>query len=507
MINPLSKFRFQTRLALVMLLVMGLTSAFLTVTYVNNTNRIMAYLTATTSDLLAISQLAQKRIPPDATRDQAIAEYEKALDDYGLAYTLTSPNGQVLKSTTNPTMVGKKYKIKRPPPVVKQEPIRFTVPLDNIDAASSVNADQAVYSVDFPIVQGDNVIGYAEVQVRGVGDQVNAFLRQHYRDRLELILATMLLGMMAVVYLASRFTKPINALVEGAKQVAQGNLYASLPAAGTDEMGRLAQTFNQMVEKLRENRQLQERLNEAEKLSLLGRFAATVAHEVRNSLNFINLSIDHIGAKQSRGNERASGDFQRNLNNIKEEIARQNRLVNDFLAAGRQAPPALAPCDLRQTLDQAIALVEKQAHSQDITLRVEMPADMPILQADAGQMKTCFLNILTNAIQAMPSGGQIQVSALRISDNGHPGSLQLRFADSGPGIPLENRERVFNQFYSTKATGFGLGLAITKKIVEDHGGRIHADESNTHGTLIVVELPLSRPSLSEPAVNATTAVA
>jgi signal transduction histidine kinase len=504
--NPFSRFRFQTRLALVMLLIMGLTSAFLTVTYVNNTNRIMSYLTATTSDLLAISQLAQKRIPPGATRDQAIAEYEKELEDSGLAYTLTSPTGQVLKST-NPTLVGKKYKLKRPPPPVKQEPIRFSAQLENIDAAASLNADQTPYSVEFPIVQGDKVIGYAEVQVRGVGDQVNALLQRHYTDRLELILATMLGGMIAMVYLASRFTKPINALVAGAKQVAQGNLYASLPAAGNDEMGRLAQTFNQMVERLRENRQLQERLNEAEKLSLLGRFAATVAHEVRNSLNFINLSIDHIRAKYPGGNERAASDFQRNLNNIKEEIARQNRLVNDFLAAGRQAPPALAPCDLRQILQQAMALVEKQAHSQDITLRADTPPDMPMLQADAGQMKTCFLNILTNAIQAMPAGGEISVTATQVLENGHEGLLQLRFADTGPGIPAENRERVFNQFYSTKPTGFGLGLAITKKIVEDHGGKIHAEESAPHGTAIVVELPLTRSTISESAVSTTTAVA
>jgi signal transduction histidine kinase len=506
LINPFSKFRFQTRLALVMLLIMGLTGAFLTVTYVNNTNRIMAYLTATTSDLLAISQLAQKRIPPDATRDQAIEEYEKVLKDSGLDATLISPTGQVLKST-NPTLVGKKYKRRRPPAPAKPEPIRFSAQLENIDAASSVSQDLAAYSVEFPIVQGDKVIGYAEVQVRGVGDQVNALLWQHYRDRLELILATMLMGIIAVVYLASRFTKPINALVESAKQVAQGNLYTSLPAGGNDEMGRLAQTFNQMVERLRENHQLQDRLNEAEKLSLLGRFAATVAHEVRNSLNFINLSIDQIRAKYSGGNERAASDFQRNLNNIKEEIARQNRLVNDFLAAGRQAPPALAPCDLRQTFDHAVALIEKQAHIQDISLIVEVPGDLPTLLGDAAQLKTCFLNILTNAIQAMPSGGEIRVSATHVLNHGNLDTLQMRFADTGPGIPAENREKIFNQFFSTKPTGFGLGLAITKKIVEDHGGKIHAEESIPHGTVIVVELPLSRPSLSEPTINATTVVA
>ncbi len=502
--NPFSYFRFQTRLALVMLLIMGVTSAFLTVTYVNYTTRIMSYLLAMTSDLVAISQLAQERIPPDADRDAAIGEYEKVLQDSGLSYTLTSPTGQVLKST-NPTMVGKKYKIKRTPPPAKQEPIRFTAHLESIDAGS--NLDQTPYTVEFPIVQGDKVIGYAEVQVRGVGDQVNALLQQHYRDRLELILATMLTGMIGVVYMASRFTKPINALVKGARQVAGGNLDVSLPAAGTDEMGRLAQTFNQMVERLRENRQLQERLNEAEKLSLLGRFAATVAHEVRNSLNFINLSIDQIRAKYSKGDERTARDMQRNLNNIKEEIARQNRLVNDFLAAGRQAPPALAPCDLRQTLNQAIALVEKQAHSQDISFSLDLPPDLPKLQADAAQMQTCFLNILTNAIQAMPAGGKIRVSARRVSPNGHPESLQLRFADTGPGIPAENRERVFSQFFSTKTTGFGLGLAITKKIVEDHGGSIHVADGDSPGTVILVELPLSPGALDQPEVKPTSAVA
>src|SRR5215469_4433462 len=171
----------------------------------------------------------------------------------------------------------------------------------------------------------------------------------------------MLAGMVAALYLAFRFTKPINLLVEGAHQVAGGNLYVSLPVPDTDEMGRLAQTFNQMVERLRENRALQERLNEAEKSSLLGRFAATVAHEVRNSLNFINLSIDQIRAKYSGEEERTSRELQRNVAKIKDEISRMNALVNEFLTAGRQSPPTLASCDLRATLDEAIALVEKQA--------------------------------------------------------------------------------------------------------------------------------------------------
>jgi signal transduction histidine kinase len=509
--NPLSNFRFQTRLALVMLLIIGITSAVLTVTYVNYTKQIMAYITGMTSDLVAISQVAQKRIPLGTDRNAAIDEYEKALKDNGLiskdyvlAYALTTPTGQVLKST-NPRLVGQKFKIKKRPIEAKPEPIRISAESQDIDVNSSVG--QKPISVEFPIVQGDKVIGYAEVQVRGVGEHVNELLAVHYRDRLELILATMLAGMFGVVYLASRFTRPINALVKGARQVAQDNLYVSLPIDGTDEMGRLAQTFNQMVERLRENRQLQERLNEAEKLSLLGRFSATVAHEVRNSLNFINLSIDQIRAKHTGGDGRAARDLQRNLSNIKEEIARQNRLVNDFLAAGRQAPPELGPCDLRKTLEQAIALVEKQAHSQDIGIAVDFPVNMPAIQADAEQMKTCFLNILTNAIQAMPGGGGVRITARHITEGGPPELLQLRFADTGPGIPAENREKVFTQFFSTKTTGFGLGLAISKKIVEDHGGSIRVIDIAKPGTVMVVELPLNRGSIPHPILTAKSAVA
>ena len=115
---------------------------------------------------------------------------------------------------------------------------------------------------------------------------------------------------------------------------------------------------------------------------------------------------------------------------------------------------------------------------------------MPVLQLDAAQIKTCFLNILTNAIQAMPDGGEVHISAQSITETGGMEFLQLRFADTGPGIPPDEREKVFTPFYSTKATGFGLGLAITKKIVEDHGGRVFVTAGETPGTVVVMELPV-----------------
>jgi len=496
--------RLRTRLALVMFLIMGCTSAILTATYVYHSNLIKAYVEAQTSGLVAISNLAQQRIRPGADRNQALAEYKKALEDAGLtSITVASPTGEVVAST-NPGQVGKTIKIKKRRIETKQEPIKISAEFHDIDVDTGI--EQKTLVVDFPIVQGDKVIGYAEV--RGEGDQVGELLRHYYQERLLWILVAMLVGMFAVVYLASRFTRPIDQLVGAAHQVAQGNLEASLPATGSDEMGRLAHTFNQMVERLREHRDLQARLNQADKLSLVGRFAATVAHEVRNSLNFINLSIDQIRVKHGSNDERAAQELQRNLRNIKDEITRLNRLVNDFLAAGRQSPPELAPCDVRVTLEEAVTLVEKQASRQGVRMSTELSEDLPLLNADRGQLKTCFLNILTNAIQAMPHGGQIGVG-VRVGNpgNGKPPLLQLRFTDTGPGILPDDREKVFAPYYSTKATGFGLGLAITRKIVEDHGGRIYVAEAESPGTVIAVEFPLPTASLAQPAVIAQSPAA
>lgn len=490
-----SGLSFRTRLALVLFLILAITSAILFSTYIRQNRHIKAYVAGITSDLLAISQVTQATLPPKSTRTQALEAYMKALKDAGLSsITVASTSGEVVAST-NPRQVGKKIRIKKRHRVRKQGPIEISAEFPEVDIDTAVG--EKTYFVEFPIVQGDRVIGYA--RLRGFGDQLDPLLRRADVVRSFWILATLLLGVFAVVYLAFLFTKPVDMLVEGAKQVAQGNLYVSLPVKGRDEMGRLAQTFNQMVERLRENRLLEERLSEAEKLSLLGRFAASVAHEVRNSLNYINLSVDQIRAKQAilagavstPSAERAARDFQRNLSNMKEEISRLNRLVNDFLTAGRQAPPSFQSCDLGETVKQAVALVEKQAHTQDVMIHAEIPPDFPEIRADAQQMKTCFVNLLTNAVQAMPEGGQIHVTASRIAQEKGPGKLELQFADTGPGIPAADREKIFAPYFSTKATGFGLGLAITRKIVEDHGGRVYVLNRKAPGAVMVLELPMS----------------
>ena len=509
-----SNLRFRTRLALVMFVTMASTGAILTWGYFEHRQQILNYVSGETSRLLTVSQLAQTQIPPNTSVDDALKIYQEKLQELGLKSVSTvSSEGQV-KASTNPSQVGKKIPLKmsskslfshlsKRQPETRKDPVRLPVEFRELDPYPS--ADQTAFVIQYPLVLGDKVIGYAVIE--GKSDQITALSRMWYKLRLYWILGTMLAALCAMVYMAFLFTKPIDQLVTGARQVAAGNLYVSLPSSGPDEIGRLAQTFNQMVERLRENRALQERLNEAEKLSLLGRFAATVAHEVRNSLNFINLSIDQIRAKRLDGEDRAGRDLQRNLADIKDEISRLNHLVNDVLAAGRQSPPTLMACDLKATLSEALALVKRQARLQNITIELDLAQELPVFRLDSAQVKTCFLNILTNAIQAMPLGGQIRIFVVtaKAPDGGE--CLQLHFADTGPGIPPAEREKVFAPFYSTKATGFGLGLAIAKKIIEDHAGLVFVDSGDKPGTDLVVQLPFPRSSRPEPAALAASPAA
>lgn len=497
--------RFRTRLALVMFVTMTCTSAILTWNYVKHRQEILNYVYGETSRLLTVSQLAQTQIPPKTSVDDALKIYQVKLQELGIkSVTVVSPEGQV-KGSTNPSQVGKKIplgassrslfqRLSKRHEETKKGPVRLEGEFSELDA--SPPNDQTAFTIQLPLLRGDQLIGFAVI--KGESDQVETLSRLWYKQRLAWILGTMLAALGVVLYLAFRFTKPVDQLVQGARQVAAGNLYTSLPSAGEDEIGLLAQTFNQMVERLRENRALQERLNEAEKLSLLGRFAATVAHEVRNSLNFINLSIDQIRAKHHDGDDRPARDLQRNLANIKDEISRLNHLVNDVLAAGRQAPPNLVACDLKAILSDALTVVDRQARNQGIQLKPELGSDLPSFRLDAAQIKTCFLNILTNAIQAMPGGGQIRIFAASRKEPDGTECLQLHFADTGPGIPPAEREKVFAPFYSTKATGFGLGLAIAKKIVEDHAGRVFVNDGAGAGTDLVVQLPMPQLQPSRP---------
>jgi signal transduction histidine kinase len=301
------------------------------------------------------------------------------------------------------------------------------------------------------------------------------------------LIAFAVLGLLVIAAIAifiKRITRPITELGGAAEKVAEGNLEFSVPVSGPNEMRALSQTFNEMLSGLRSKRNLEELLQRAERSAVVGRLASGIAHEIRNPLNFINLSIDHLRASFAPKDEAPRAQYIHMLTTIKDELARLNRLVSDFLGYGRPAKLKIRELDARTLIEEVRDLVHTQAEQQGVTVNIEQNGHGDAkLQGDAELIKTCFSNLMINAIQAMPSGGALNVS-LR-PDNGF---LEIKFADTGVGIMPEDMAQIFEPYYSTKDTGIGLGLPLTKKIIEEHGGKINVESGLGRGTTFTVTL-------------------
>jgi signal transduction histidine kinase len=305
------------------------------------------------------------------------------------------------------------------------------------------------------------------------------------RDRL-IVIGLLGLSMVTLLFAFSRrFTRPVTELSQAAQRVTAGDLGFEVPIGGPEEISRLSRTFNEMIVGLRRNRDLEDQLQRAERSAVVGRLASGIAHEIRNPLNFINLSIDYLKEKFAPQAQDSRGEYTRILTTIKDELARLNRLVTDFLSYGRPAKLKLREVDARTLIDEVRMLVSTQSEQQNVRINIEQNGNGNAkLQADAELLKTCFSNLMINAVQAMPEGGRLNIT---LSPNSS--EVEVEFADDGPGISSDALEQIFEPYYSTKETGVGLGLPLTKKIIEEHGGQISVRSEPNSGATFTVVLP------------------
>ena len=316
------------------------------------------------------------------------------------------------------------------------------------------------------------------------------------QDRVRLIALSLFgLGLLAVIIIFTlRITRPITGLAEAARRVTAGEIDFRVPVEGPREVSRLATTFNEMLTGLQRNRDLEEQLQRAERSAVVGRLASGIAHEIRNPLNFINLSIDYLRDKYRPAAEPGSTEYARILLTIKDEIGRLNRLVSDFLSYGRSAKLKRRDIDAQALIAEVRDLVATQASQQQVEIRIvnEQPDEddrARRILADPEYLKTCFSNIMINALQAMPEGGLLLIRLHRAA-----GQLLIDFTDNGPGMPPEMCAQVFEPYFSTKETGIGLGLALTRKIVAEHGGEIQIESQPGKGTTFRLTLPSGDPA-------------
>ncbi|MBM3294850.1 MAG: hypothetical protein FJY82_10035 [Candidatus Aminicenantes bacterium] len=230
----------------------------------------------------------------------------------------------------------------------------------------------------------------------------------------------------------------------------------------------------------KEQRERFRRMSRADRLATVGELAAGAAHEIRNPLTAIRSSLQYLEGK--------SGDetSRKLLASALQETSRINDIVSALLAFSRPSEIVRERHDLRTTLQDSLDLIALQAGSKGIAVRRLFPDEPLPVQGDHSQLKQLFLNILLNAVQAMPGGGELAVEALRKEGD----KAFVAVTDGGEGIPEENLDRIFDPFFTTKKSGTGLGLSICYNIVKSHGGEIEVQSRRSQGTTVRIHLPM-----------------
>jgi signal transduction histidine kinase/CheY-like chemotaxis protein len=313
------------------------------------------------------------------------------------------------------------------------------------------------------------------------------------RDTALLTLLLGIAGLVAILLLLVRsITRPIAALVDAAGKFGAGDFTQRIPNAGTDELGALSGAFNEMGERLEDNRrqntELQSQLIQAEKLSAAGQLISAVAHELNNPLGAIS------GYLQLARREDYPPALRRDLESVYANVLRCEKVVDNLLFFVRQSGHAHGRVDLNRTVDSALDLLKYRLLKTDnVTVTKEAPEGAPIVVGDFQQIVQILVNLINNACDAMsevaryPEGKQLNIRA------GTDGSRAfIRVSDNGPGIPPEAAAKLFQAFFTTKepGRGTGLGLSISRQIAQEHGGDVSFENRPGEGCTFILDLPV-----------------
>ncbi len=360
---------------------------------------------------------------------------------------------------------------------------------DGMNVAAQTGAGQpgAFY---FPVTT-DKGRRYVIV-VLGSANSITSLLERQTRQSQLYTLAVLLITTALTAIVVWRFTRPIKFLSTAARRVAVGDFSFRVPTLKRrDEMGELTVLFNDMTVKLARTRELEAQLYNAEKAIVVSRLASAIAHEIRNPLNYINLTLDHLRATFAPADSQKQEKFESLTKQLKSEVARINDRITEFLNYSR--PPKLnpEPLDLEEIARDALRIFEVQTSETNVDATIETRGPVPRVTADAESVRSALTNLIINSLQAMDGNGGKVTVVLSGEESGTRARIDV--TDTGRGIAPEDISKVFEPYFSTKETGTGLGLAIVKKAIDDHRGTITVKSKPGEGTTFTITLPVSAP--------------
>jgi len=312
---------------------------------------------------------------------------------------------------------------------------------------------------------------------RGLRLHKSRLERMYWLPFLGVFLVALVAGLVAATRLGAGITEPVNQLLDGTEEVSAGRWDVQVPVTRHDELGRLTEGFNTMVRTL--NLQSR-RLVDLEKMAGWREMARALAHEVKNPLTPIQLTVEEMHARYPGGDEEYAALLSECTRIVVEEVESLRSVVARFREFSRPVELAPVPTDLGQLARDVAAL------QRDLRVEVRVSPDLESVPADPDRLRQVLMNLAVNAREATRELDQPRLEVV-VETEGEFAVIVLE--DNGPGIAVEERERVFEPYRSGKAGGLGLGLALVKGIVLAHGGSIAVDEGNLGGARFIIHLP------------------
>ncbi len=366
---------------------------------------------------------------------------------------------------------------------ISQGPVVSKVENDRLQLVLALPDSQraltALLSLDALIDVRNAVHTYKHIEM-AEDDLSAAFLLAFFVAAAGVVLLASVIG----VRIGFGITRPLNALLKGTREMGRDNLQYRIPKGRDDEIGLLIESFNQMAQDLVENRR--KRL-EAEQIAAWREIARRLAHEIKNPLTPIQLAVQQMRDKYP-GNDPAYQQFVTNCTEIvTEEVENLRSLVQEFANFARMPSLSLSPSDLNECVHNVVRLYP------DAHIHLDLEENQPALELDAEQMRRVLINLIENGLDASGKNGQIEIRTRTSGD-----TTILSVIDNGPGVPIEDRLRIFQPYVSTKESGMGLGLAVVHNIIEDHGGHISVQDAPAGGAQFDLHLPIPDQAIAQP---------
>ena len=416
-----------------------------------------------------------------------------------------SPNSGIIVSSSHPDDIGNKtyeYDLKMLHDAKKNE--AFLVERNGQRFASKLTVIQnqpVCHRCHGPEKDILGVLGI-EISLHTVEKSIKQFKKEHFLDAL---VGFLLMGGGIMLLVSLLIDRPVKKMVKVIRRIEDGDLTAKMEEGVNDEFGLVARSFNRMLESQESaHKEVEmchaEQMQRAAKLASLGEIISGIAHEIKNPLTGLSCAVQVFQSEMNEDDNRRAVTTE-----ILNHINRLDRTVKDLLNYAKPKPPNFIPLNVNDIQDKAVFFVYPEAKKKNVIVDTMVEGEVSDVMMDPDQIQQVFLNLIINAVQAMPDGGKLKISVSEADLNKEeidgrltalfPGgrAVSVRFEDTGKGIDQEYMDRIFDPFFTKKSKGTGLGLAISQRIVQEHGGEIAVKSEVNKGSVFTIYLPVILP--------------